>query len=150
MCLSKVPRSESVHAVILQDIVLFLLIHHALCSSTAHWLSIEGVQPSIPENPPPGEPCLDFLLLKDRKKFRKKNLKLAFISFQHQKSNKRLNLQSRSKWSNLVRRRKVRFKARVREQRLLTAKVSILCFIKIQHFSISSFPVPVPCFLFPP
>ena len=25
------------------------------CSlSTAHWLSIEGVQPAIPENPPPG------------------------------------------------------------------------------------------------
>lgn len=28
------------------------------CFLTAHWLSIEGCQPAIPENPPPGNPLL--------------------------------------------------------------------------------------------
>lgn len=34
------------------------LQHYACLLTTAHWLSIEGVQPSIPENPPPGKSSL--------------------------------------------------------------------------------------------
>lgn len=104
---------------------------HIFLSNTAHWLSIEGIQPAIPENPPPGKSCLNFLLLKHKNIWRKTYFKVLFTAFQHQKSNKRLNLQSPSKWSNLVRRRKVRFKARLRGQRLLMEKVSILFHIKI-------------------
>lgn len=30
---------------------------------SAHWLSIEGIQPSIPENPPPGKTVLKHNLI---------------------------------------------------------------------------------------
>lgn len=51
--------------------------------------------------------------------------------FQSQKSSKRLNLQSHSKSSNLVRRRKVPLKARGKGQQLLMAKVSLLFYFRI-------------------
>lgn len=53
------------------------------------------------------------------------------LGFQSQKSSKRLNLQSHSKLSNPVRRRKVPLKARVKGQQLLMAKVSILFYFRI-------------------
>lgn len=119
------------------DIVLgclFVYTSYLFVNSIAHWLSIEGVQPAIPENPPPGESCFHFILFehtrniwKNKKKTCVLNLFL-FIASQHQKSNKRLNLRSPSKLSNLVRRKKVRFKERVRGQQLRMAKVR-LCFI---------------------
>lgn len=36
-------------------ITVCILCHLLVCQPTAHWLSIEGMQPAIPENPPPGE-----------------------------------------------------------------------------------------------
>lgn len=51
---------------------------------------------------------------------------VLFNAFQHQKSNKRLSLQSPLKLLNLVRRKKVQFKARVRGQQPLMAKVSFV------------------------
>lgn len=43
-------------------IIVFILYHLLVCQPTAHWLSIEGMQPAIPENPPPGESFFTFLL----------------------------------------------------------------------------------------
>lgn len=61
----------------------------------------------------------------------KRELGYNFCSspFQHQKSNRKLNQQNRSKWSSLVRRRKVQFKAKVRTHQLLITKVSITPFV---------------------
>lgn len=114
------------------DIVLGCFFVYTSClfvNSIAHWLSIEGVQPAIPENPPPGESCFHFILFEHARIRKKVCLNLfLFIASQHQKSNKRLNLRSLSKLSNLVRRKKVRFKERVRGQQRRMAKVR-LCFI---------------------
>lgn len=43
-------------------IIVCVLYHLLVCQPTAHWLSIEGMQPAIPENPPPGESLFTFLL----------------------------------------------------------------------------------------
>jgi hypothetical protein len=40
----------------LQVIAFFFIMeanHPSLCGIIAHWLAIEGVQPAIPQNPPP-------------------------------------------------------------------------------------------------
>lgn len=39
----------------LTNITVCILYYMLVCLPTAHWLSIEGMQPAIPENPPPGE-----------------------------------------------------------------------------------------------
>lgn len=68
------------------DIVLGCLFVYTSClfvNSIAHWLSIEGVQPAIPENPPPGESCFHFILFEHARntwKNKKKGLfKFVFI-----------------------------------------------------------------------
>lgn len=41
------------HFVLLGDCLLHISGHTCMLCVAAHWLAIEGVQPSIPENPPP-------------------------------------------------------------------------------------------------
>ena len=112
------------------------------CSS-AHWLSIEGVQPAIPENPPPGEmsvcvcfhPSLSSTWVKQHSSLNNHISIMCILSLciyhltsfpfsfpQPPKSSRRLSLQSPSRWSSLVRRRRAPSR-RARELYLQRLKV---------------------------